>query len=87
MGNFNYQQHCQGKKHKAKWEAAFENSEEIEMKRPKVLWCKECRVRCMNELAFAQHLMGKKHALRLFELRVRSAGGPEVAQFLQSKCE
>lgn len=85
MGAFNYDQHCQGKKHKAKWEEAFGNRQEIEMKKPKSLWCEECGVPCVNEFALAQHRAGKKHVLRLVELQVLKDGSPEVAKLSEPK--
>ncbi|ONK72648.1 uncharacterized protein A4U43_C04F21580 [Asparagus officinalis] len=76
MNDFSYKQHCQGKKHKAKWEETFGNSKEAEMKRHKLLWCNECSILCVNELALSQHLVGKKHTIRLHEVRLLNVSSP-----------
>lgn len=81
MNDFSYEQHCQGKKHKAKWEETFGNSKEAEMKRHKLLWCNDCSIFCVNELALSQHLVGKKHTLRLHELKLLNVGSPKAAKF------
>ncbi|KAJ4713107.1 Zinc finger, U1-type [Melia azedarach] len=73
---YNYKQHIDGRKHKAKLEELKFDGKLANKQR----WCQVCKVWCMDDILFKMHLNGKKHKGELQKARCRSKDSGEIAK-------